>query len=187
MGEFLQMNGFKTTHLPANSDHDAISTFIKRNLERKFPAGITLEEIAVTYQNGTMAQDQSVVSNDWVMGHRLTFHQKGCVNPHGHDYRLELKFDENLTDQIRSSIAGEIYQKVLAPYVYGFLCFKGDKLVKPFLERNGFNHTVVPFETTAEAILQHLLPGIRQVLGDYAAHLQEARLYETARSAVILR
>jgi 6-pyruvoyltetrahydropterin/6-carboxytetrahydropterin synthase len=96
----------------------------------------------------------------WEMGHRLPFHTAGCANIHGHSYKLWVEIDGPCDANGMLMDYGEMkrrIQPVLDRFDHAFICDAGDNLMLTFLLTSGLKFLVVPFQTTAENLVQHLL------------------------------
>ena len=102
----------------------------------------------------------------WEMGHRLPFHESGCANIHGHSYRLRVEIDGTCDEHGMLMDYGDmkrLVMPVLDELDHSFLCDEGDDLMRGFLEGSGLKYKLVPFTSTAENLVLHLLDELWQV------------------------
>lgn len=89
----------------------------------------------------------------WEMGHRLSYHQEGCQNLHGHSYRMAVELDGTLNEGGMVLDYGEI-KKLVTPFLerldHSTMLHQDDKEVVTFLCEQGMKTVLVPFHPTAE-------------------------------------
>lgn len=96
----------------------------------------------------------------WEMGHRLPFHSAGCANIHGHSYKLWVEIEGACDANGMLMDYGEmkrLIQPILDRFDHAFVCDADDSLMLSFLRTSGLKFLVLPFHTTAENLVQHLL------------------------------
>ncbi len=96
----------------------------------------------------------------WEMGHRLPFHTGGCANIHGHSYKLWVEIEGEVDDNGMLMDYGDMkdaVKPVLDRFDHSFLCDEHDDVMRTFLATTNFKVVHVPFTTTAEHIVVHLL------------------------------
>jgi 6-pyruvoyltetrahydropterin/6-carboxytetrahydropterin synthase len=106
----------------------------------------------------------------WEMGHRLPFHTSGCANIHGHSYKLWVEIEGVCDDSGMLMDYGDmknVVMPVIEEFDHCFLCDAYDELLLPFLESAGLKFKVVPFSTTAEHLVQHLLDRLWDVFAPF--------------------
>src|SRR5512133_3569147 len=119
----------------------------------------------------------------WEMGHRLPFHTGGCANIHGHSYKLWVEIEGETDSHGMLMDYGDMKNAVM-PVIetidHSFLCDTHDSVMKDFLDSTGLKVVYVPFTTTAEHIVAHLLNLLVPVFSAYDnVHGLRLRLQET--------
>ncbi len=120
----------------------------------------------------------------WEMGHRLPTHPGGCRNVHGHSYRARVEAEG--TVQANGMVIDffdlkGIVDPILEEWDHAFLCEQSDRDLLTFLQTHGLKHAVIPFPSTAENLVSHLLKTIASRLpADVAVTSLRVRVQETA-------
>ena len=91
----------------------------------------------------------------WEMGHRLSYHQEGCQNLHGHSYRMAVELEGELNEGGMVLDYGEI-KKIVTPLLerldHSTMLHQDDQEVVTFLCEQGMKAVLVPFHPTAESM-----------------------------------
>jgi 6-pyruvoyltetrahydropterin/6-carboxytetrahydropterin synthase len=102
----------------------------------------------------------------WEMGHRLTFHKGKCRNVHGHSYKMMIEFtgspDEDGMVLDYYDVKDKI-QPMVDELDHAFMVKDDDTELRDFLEKAGYLHVVVDFESTAENITRYFLRKIKEL------------------------
>ncbi len=119
----------------------------------------------------------------WEMGHRLSYHQEGCENLHGHSYRMAVEVEGTLDEGGMVLDYGTI-KKVVTPLLenldHATMIHEDDTVVKEFLAYQNMKTVVVPFHPTAENMAIWFLDQLKESFHKYS-NLQKVtiRVYET--------
>jgi 6-pyruvoyltetrahydropterin/6-carboxytetrahydropterin synthase len=126
-------------------------------------------------------------------GHRLPNHKSQCRNIHGHRYAIEITLtadiikDEGATDDGMVMDFGDIKaianEKLVNVWDHAFLVWRGDKIMRDFLDMIPGHKTVVLDEVpTAENLVKAAFTILEHAYRDRFGHeltLARVRLYET--------
>jgi 6-pyruvoyltetrahydropterin/6-carboxytetrahydropterin synthase len=119
----------------------------------------------------------------WEMGHRLPFHSGGCANIHGHSYKLWVEIDGPCDRNGMLMDYGDmkgIVQPILDRFDHAFICHEEDSTVRDFLDLMKLKTVIVPFHTTAENLVLHLLDLVWEAFSAFPQVSQlKLRLQET--------
>lgn len=89
----------------------------------------------------------------WEMGHRLSYHQEGCQNLHGHSYRMSVELVGELNQNGMVLDYGkikEIVEPILLELDHSTMLSEDDTQTRDFFESSGMKAAIVPFHPTAE-------------------------------------
>ena len=92
----------------------------------------------------------------WEMGHRLLDHEGGCVNVHGHSYKMMIELEGSTNE---NSMIMDYYEmdKLVNPVIekldHSFVCHEEDKDLIEFLENKGYKYNVISGESTVENLV----------------------------------
>jgi 6-pyruvoyltetrahydropterin/6-carboxytetrahydropterin synthase len=117
------------------------------------------------------------------MGHRLTFHQGGCINLHGHSYKLIVILQGELNE---NGMLIDYYEldKIVNPIIkeldHGYLVYEKDSELIESLKKLNSRLLVVNFESTAENITKYLLSKLSENNFPKNIHKLTVRVYETS-------
>jgi 6-pyruvoyltetrahydropterin/6-carboxytetrahydropterin synthase len=122
----------------------------------------------------------------WEMAHRLTDHNGGCRNVHGHSYRMWIELAGE-PDDLGMVLDYFDLKKMVDPLVaeidHSFLCDRSDRLIVDFLKSSGLKAIYVDFPTTAENIAKWFFARLSPLFAPMK-HLSElrVRIQETERT-----
>jgi 6-pyruvoyltetrahydropterin/6-carboxytetrahydropterin synthase len=120
----------------------------------------------------------------WEMGHRLPEHTGGCRNLHGHSYRMRVEAEGEV--QANGMVIDfydlkAIVDPIVESWDHAFLITENDALLLAFLKQHGMKHNAVPWSSTAENIVAHLLRTIASRIPTGAPiHSLRVRVQETS-------
>lgn len=125
---------------------------------------------------------------EWDMAHRLgDGYTSKCRHLHGHRYRCEVTVEAPVLDRFGMVLDFSVIKAKCAGWVDAHLdhaclvCERDAELIR-FLEAGGQRYHVVPFNTTAEQIVNHLARVFIGLLQDDGVNVVHVRLYETPTS-----
>lgn len=107
----------------------------------------------------------------WEMGHRLSYHQEGCQNLHGHSYRMAVELEGILDDGGMVLDYGTI-KTIVTPLLesldHATMVHEEDAEVLAFLRSQNMKVAAVPFHPTAENMAIWFLEELKPALRPYA-------------------
>ena len=130
---------------------------------------------------------------NWVMGHRLTFHEGGCYNPHGHNYEMKVSVEcDKLEDSMVmdfSDLKKVFIEIVHEPLDHSFIVYEEDYF-SVLLKSWGANYkpfkiVEVPFETTAENLSKYFFDLFSQKINNENIRVNRVKIYETPSSEAV--
>lgn len=119
----------------------------------------------------------------WEMSHRLTFHDGGCKNIHGHSYIMRVDMLGELNDQgmiLDFYDVDKLFMPLINKFDHAFVVDENDSIMLPFLIEQGFKHLIVPKFTTVENLVSYIIETVRPQIADLG-NIQSltVRLFET--------
>ncbi len=97
----------------------------------------------------------------WEMAHRLQCHKGKCFNLHGHSYKMEVEFEGNIDVNTGMVLDYFDVKDIVAPLVenldHTVIIWERDSILIEKITELNSNHVIVPFETTAENIVEYFL------------------------------
>lgn len=106
---------------------------------------------------------KAVRYHDFCAGHRVVGHESKCANLHGHNYRIYFHCEaENLTlDEVGRVVDFSVIKETLCEWLetnwdHRMLIWEQDQMLETLQELDP-KVVVVPFNPTAENIVDHLL------------------------------
>ena len=124
----------------------------------------------------------------WVMGHRLTFHQGGCYNIHGHNYECKISVEGYLENNMVIDFGelSKLFQELVHnPWDHSFLVYEEDnfrELLLMWSKDRPFKIALFPVETTAENIAKYLFDIFSQKINNERIRVTRVKVYETPTS-----
>lgn len=121
----------------------------------------------------------------WEMGHRLSFHNGGCRNLHGHSYKcmIELTGEPDQNGMVMDYYdLKKVVEPILNELDHAFMVYKNDKELIAALEQLNSRKVIVDFESTAENICLYLLEKIKSSNLPPNIHEVKIRVSETENS-----
>jgi 6-pyruvoyltetrahydropterin/6-carboxytetrahydropterin synthase len=103
----------------------------------------------------------------WEMGHRLPFHEGLCKNLHGHSYYMMVEIEGEINEKgmiIDFYDLGKAVKPIIDEFDHAFLCWKEDKTVGEFLEKNNMKRVIVDYQSTVENICSDFTNRIKDEL-----------------------
>lgn len=118
----------------------------------------------------------------WEMGHRLTFHEGGCKNLHGHSYKMmiELEGKEDEHGMVMDYYdVSKIVKPVIEKLDHSFMAYENDTPLLEVLEKLNSKKVIVNFESTVENICKYLLKEIMKENFPKNIERIKIRIFET--------
>lgn len=100
----------------------------------------------------------------WEMAHRLQCHKGKCFNLHGHSYKLQVEFEGKV--DVNTGMVLDYFEvkDIVAPIVdeldHTVIIWEKDSILIEKISELNSNHVIVPFETTAENLVEYFLDKI---------------------------
>lgn len=130
----------------------------------------------------------------WVMGHRLTTHEGGCYNPHGHNYEAKVSIEGPVDSQgmvMDFGDLGKICKQIFDVELdHAFMVWDKDRFKDSLKSWTGehprpFKIVEVPFETTAENMAIWLFDRINaevKAITHGMCKVNRVKVYETPKN-----
>lgn len=123
----------------------------------------------------------------WEMGHRLSYHEDGCQNLHGHSYRMAVELEGTRNEGGMVLDYGKI-KEIVTPLLerldHSTMLHDEDQKVISFFKDQNMKTVLVPFHPTAENMVVWFLEQLEPHFRPYPNLSRlTVRVYET-RSAL---